>query len=147
MLQSVTQCSPCGCCVGCGVVGDVHGCCHAPVLQACGTLPPKRLLLRSVFFRWTSPQSHSTGLEILQSSRTSVSESADFAKISIDHGKTTLCNRMLRLTGTEQGRDERIVLDNLRVEQERGITVKAHTTSMFYTYSDGHVYLVTPLSA
>jgi translation factor GUF1, mitochondrial len=56
----------------------------------------------------------------------------------IDHGKTTLSNELLRLTGTTgmiKG-DSEGVLDALQVEQERGITVKARATSMVYDESE-----------
>lgn len=51
----------------------------------------------------------------------------------IDHGKSTLCDRMLELTGVIQPGANKRVLDKLDVERERGITVKAQTCSMFYT--------------
>lgn len=54
----------------------------------------------------------------------------------IDHGKSTLSDRFLELTGTvkkEDGLREQF-LDNLQVERERGITVKAQTCSLIWNY-------------
>lgn len=61
----------------------------------------------------------------------------------IDHGKSTLADRLLETTGTlstRTGQNEQF-LDKLQVEKERGITVKAQTASMFYTYQ-GEEYLL-----
>jgi translation factor GUF1, mitochondrial len=60
----------------------------------------------------------------------------------VDHGKSTLSDRLLELTGTiEPGSDNRQILDKLDVERERGITVKAQTCSMIYNYH-GEDYLL-----
>lgn len=60
----------------------------------------------------------------------------------IDHGKSTLSDRLLEFTGTLSGRQKyEQFLDKLQVEKERGITVKAQTASMFYTY-EGQTYLL-----
>ncbi|KAJ1553083.1 Translation factor guf1 mitochondrial, partial [Cladochytrium tenue] len=59
------------------------------------------------------------------------------------HGPSTLADRLLELTGTiRKSKDKARVLDKLRVEQERGITVKAQTATMFYTHTDGKEYLL-----
>ncbi|CAE6523278.1 unnamed protein product [Rhizoctonia solani] len=56
----------------------------------------------------------------------------------IDHGKSTLADRLLELTGTisKSGVVNKQVLDKLKVERERGITVKAQTASMLYQHND-----------
>src|ERR1700736_2739550 len=60
----------------------------------------------------------------------------------IDHGKSTLSDRLLEITGTLSTRHKNEqFLDKLQVEKERGITVKAQTASMFYTYKDD-IYLL-----
>ncbi len=60
----------------------------------------------------------------------------------IDHGKSTLSDRLLELTGTVSEREKTAqFLDKLQVERERGITVKAQTASMIYTYN-GKQYLL-----
>lgn len=60
----------------------------------------------------------------------------------IDHGKSTLADRLLEVTGTISDRvKHEQFLDKLQVEKERGITVKAQTASMFYEY-EGQTYLL-----
>nr|XP_036858924.1 translation factor GUF1, mitochondrial isoform X1 [Manis javanica] len=60
----------------------------------------------------------------------------------VDHGKSTLADRLLELTGAiDKTKNNKQVLDKLQVEQERGITVKAQTASLFYN-CDGKQYLL-----
>lgn len=60
----------------------------------------------------------------------------------IDHGKSTLCDRLLEVTGTLSSRvRHEQFLDKLQVEKERGITVKAQSASMIYTYKGQHYLL------
>ena len=59
----------------------------------------------------------------------------------VDHGKSTLSDRLLEVTGTIEPGGKKQVLDKLDVERERGITVKAQTCSMLYNYK-GEDYLL-----
>ncbi|MGO9784379.1 MAG: translation elongation factor 4 [Streptosporangiaceae bacterium] len=92
----------------------------------------------------TSPATGPASAERIEPGRTDQAVIRNFCIIAhIDHGKSTLADRMLQLTGVVENRNMRAqYLDRMDIERERGITIKSQAVRLPWTGEDGHGYVL-----
>ncbi|XP_014208629.1 translation factor GUF1 homolog, mitochondrial [Copidosoma floridanum] len=101
-----------------------------------------RTTLERRYLRVLLASTYSTGKGELKDYEIPVKKIRNFSIIAhVDHGKSTLADRLLEMTGAIKTNSGMQVLDKLQVEKERGITVKAQTASLKYML-DGEEYLL-----
>ncbi|XP_047272020.1 translation factor GUF1, mitochondrial isoform X3 [Homo sapiens] len=133
------------------LVGRGWGCARALAPRATGAAllvapgPRSAPTLGAAPESWATDRLYSSAefKEKLDMSRFPVENIRNFSIVAhVDHGKSTLADRLLELTGTiDKTKNNKQVLDKLQVERERGITVKAQTASLFYN-CEGKQYLL-----
>ncbi|XP_035149682.1 translation factor GUF1, mitochondrial isoform X4 [Callithrix jacchus] len=133
------------------LMGRGWGCARALAPRATGASllvvpgPRSALTFGAAPESWATDRLYSSAdlKEKLDMSRFPVENIRNFSIIAhVDHGKSTLADRLLELTGTiDKTKNNKQVLDKLQVERERGITVKAQTASLFHN-CEGRQYLL-----